>query len=224
MDYDVPEGHRATRTLHERRGRQLQAKQRPQLVDGANAGARAVAVRLVHQQHQVGQAGQMVEVAVAQHLAHALDARLPAAPHFRVDLADVEDVDAHLTQQAAAGRVALVVVVAGDHHRRVGGELGDALEDVLRRVRSEVGLQLLVDGEIGGQHEEVLHPVGQMQVADESAHQAGLADTGGQRKAQRREFALEVLQRRKLGFQRGEHRFERALALQHRGRSLQGLR
>ena len=71
-------------------------------------------------------------------------------------------------------------------------ELGDALEDVLRRVRREVGDQLVVDGQVRRQDEEVSDAVGQVQVGDEGAHQPRLADAGGQREAERRELALEV--------------------------------
>ena len=77
---------------------------------------------------------------------------------------------------------AAFVVVAGDDRRRIGGELGDALEHILRRVGREVGDQLVVDGQVGRQHEEVVDAVGQVQVADEGAHQPGLADAGGQAK------------------------------------------
>ena len=60
------------------------------------------------------------------------------------------------------------VVVAGDDGRGVGGELGDAFEHVLRRVRREVGDQLVVDGQVRRQHEEVVDAVRQVQVADEA--------------------------------------------------------
>ena len=84
----------------------------------------------------------------------------------------------------------------------VGRELGDALEDVLRRVRREVGDQLVVDRQVRRQHEEVVDAVRQMQVADERAHQPRLADAGGEREAQRRELALEVRDRRELAANR----------------------
>ena len=87
-----------------------------------------------------------------------------------------------------------------------GGELRDALEHVLRRVRREVGDQLVVDGQVRRQHEEVVDAVRQVQVADEGAHQPRLAHAGGQREAQRRKLALEVRDRGELaadGLQRG---------------------
>ena len=44
----------------------------------------------------------------------------------------------------------------------------------------------------------MLDAVGQVQVADEGAHQPRLADAGGQREAERRELALEVRDGREL--------------------------
>ena len=79
--------------LHERRGRQLQPEDRLQLVDRPHAGAGAVAVRLVHEQHEIWQPGQIVEVALADVLRQPLDAGRLAAAHLGVDLRDVEDVD-----------------------------------------------------------------------------------------------------------------------------------
>ena len=86
-----------------------------------------------------------------------LDAGRLAAADLGVDLRDVEDVDVARVDRAASSSDAApaLVVVAGDDLRRIGGELGDALEDVLRRVRREVGDQLVVDRQVRGQDEEV---------------------------------------------------------------------
>ena len=46
------------------------------------------------------------------------------------------------------------VVVAGNDLGGFLGELGDALEDILWGVRSEVGDQLVVDRQVGGEDEE----------------------------------------------------------------------
>ena len=54
------------------------------------------------------------------------------------------------------------------------------------------------------QHKEVVYLVFQMQVADESAHQAGLTDTGSQGKAEGHEVTLEVHDLRKLALQQLE--------------------
>ena len=89
-----------------------------------------------------------------------------------------------------------LVVVAGDDGRRIGGEFRDALEDVLGRVGREVGDQLVVDRQVRRQHEEVVEAVRQVQVADEGAHQPGLAHAGGQRKTERGKIALEIGHRR----------------------------
>ena len=160
VHHHVLEGHRASRGFHERGGRHLKSKQGLQFVDGPHPRAGPVAVRLVHQQHQVVQAGQVVEVAVSQHLSHALDARLLAATHLGVDLGDIEDVDAHVVRKAHRlvlnHRTGLVVVVARDDQGGLLSELGDSLEHVLGRVAREVGDQLVVDRQVRRQHKEVV--------------------------------------------------------------------
>ena len=151
----------------------------------------------------------MVEVAVAQHFLHPLDARLFAAAHLGVDLGDVEDVDAHVVSEAHRllihRRAGLVVVVAGDDQRRLLREFGDPLEHVLRRVAREVRDELVVDRQVGREHEEVVDAVRQVQVGDEGSHQPRLAHARGQREAQRRKLPLEVLQCWELCLQRGEN-------------------
>ena len=89
LEVDLPLGR-----LGERGRRQLEAEHRTQLVDGADAGARPVAVRLVHQEDEVVEVGQVVEIALADVLRQPLDAGHLATPHLAVDLRDVEDVDA----------------------------------------------------------------------------------------------------------------------------------
>ena len=101
-------------------------------------------------------------------------------------------------------RTGLVVVVARDDQGRLLRKLRDALEDVLGRVAGEIGDELVVDGQVGRQHEEVVDAVRQVQVGDERAHQPRLADASGQREAQRGELAFKVLQRREFRFQRGK--------------------
>jgi hypothetical protein len=155
-------------------------------------------MRFVHQQHQVGQARQIGEVAFADVLGQSLDARAAAAAHFGVDLGDIEDVDARTAEQRTTGRVMLIVVVASDNRGRVRCELGNPLEHILRRVRREVRDQLVVDGQIRCQHEEVVYAVRQVQVRDKRAHQPRLANAGGQGEAQRWKLALEVRDRWKL--------------------------
>ena len=80
--HHVLERHRALGGLHKRRGCQLQAQHGLQVIDGAQARRGAVAVRLVHQQHQVGQAGQVVKIALANVFRQPLDARCLAAAHL----------------------------------------------------------------------------------------------------------------------------------------------
>ena len=103
---------------------------------------------------------------------------------------------------ASCDAPAALVIVAGDDFRRIRGEFGDSLEDVLRRVRREVGDQLVVDRQVGGQHEEVLDLLGPVQIGDERAHQPRLADARGQGETERREVSLEVFTVGKLRLDR----------------------
>ena len=97
------------------------------------------------------------------------------------------------------------VVVASDHQRRFGGELRDALEHVLGRVRREIRDELVVDRQVGRQDEEIVDAVRQVQVADEGAHEPRLADAGGQGEAQRRKLALKIGDGRELAADRLQH-------------------
>ena len=92
----------------------------------------------VHQQHKIGQSREGVEIALADVLRQSLDARRFAAPNLGIDLRDVEDVDL-AAEQVVQQHAARFVGVAGDDLGGRDGELGDALEHVLRRVRGEVG-------------------------------------------------------------------------------------
>ena len=225
VHHHVFERHRPLGGFHERRGRQLQADQRLQLVNRPQPRRGPVAVRLVHQQHQVGQGGQIVKIALPDVFTQALDARRLAAAHFRRDLGNVENIDRHRRQQIAQRLGALFVVVARNDLRRIRRKFGHALEHVLGRVGREVGNQLVVNRQVRCQHKKVPNAVGLKQVADESAHQSRLAHARGQRKAQRREVAFKVLQRRELAFQRIQHRHHIgsvAVVLEHGGRCLNG--
>jgi hypothetical protein len=62
---DVRKRHRTLAGFHERCGRQLQPQDRFQLVDGPYSGAGVIAVRLIHQQHQIRKPSQVIEVALA---------------------------------------------------------------------------------------------------------------------------------------------------------------
>ncbi|OIQ65588.1 hypothetical protein GALL_528530 [mine drainage metagenome] len=140
----------------------------------------------------------MIEVAVSQHFFHPLDTWLLAASYLGVDFGDVEDVDAHVVGEAHRlilnDSASLVVVVTRDDQRGLLRKLGNALEHVFRRVAREVGNQLVVDRQVGGQHEEIVDAVRQVQVGDKRPHQTGFADASRERKAQRGKLPLEVLQ------------------------------
>jgi len=213
--------------LHKRRRRHFQTEQWFEFVDRPHSGLRPVAVRFVHQQHEVRQARQMVEIAVAQHFFHAFNTRLAAATHFGIDLGDIEDVDAHVVGEAhriiVNRRAGLVVVVAGDNQRRLLRKLGNAPEHVLWRIAGEIRNQLVVNRQVRREHEKIVDAMRQMEVSDESAHQPRFADTGRQRKAQRGKFTLEVFQRGELRLERGQYRRDIPILRQHLRRGIQCL-
>ncbi len=75
----------------------------------------------------------------------------------------------------------------------------DALEDILRSVRGEVGYQLSVDRQVRSQYEEVLDLFGSIQISDEGTHEPCFANTGSQSEAEGWKVSLKVLNGRKLG-------------------------
>ena len=107
-------------------------------------------------------------------------------------------MDRGIEEVAAADAAAVLVGVAGDDPWRLDGELGDALENVLRGVGREVGDELVVDGQVWGQDEKVPHALLLVKVGNEGSHEPRLAYPGGERKAERRKVSLEVGDRRKL--------------------------
>ena len=179
-------------------GGELQAEDGVQLVDGADARRGAVAMRLVHEEDEVRQLREPVEVALADVLGEALDAGSVAAAHLGVDLGDVEDIDAALDERVEEAPGIGFPRIAGDDIRRVGGEGADAPEDVLRGAGGEVADELVVDRQVRGEDEEVVDAVGGVEVANERAHEAGFADAGGEGEAERGEVALEILYLRVL--------------------------
>jgi len=111
---------------------------------------------------------------------------------FGVDLGDVEDVDVDglvkQRQRSLAG-----IVVAGDDPWWPVNEIADAGEDILGAARiGEVFYQLVVDGQVRGQNEEVLDTFGLIQPGDKCSHQAGFTDAGSQGKAETREIAFKL--------------------------------
>ena len=200
--------------LGEGRRRQLQPEDGLQLVDRRHPRVGPIAVRFVHEHDEVGQARQVVEVGLADVLGQALDTRRALLSrgglHVLVDLGDVEDVDVdrvfathpkqpHLDAVLGSDADPTLVGVARDDDRRSRDELRDPLKHVLGGTRREVRDQLVVDGEVRCQHEEMAAALGDVQVGDERAHQPGLADPGGEREAQGRELPLEVRHARILG-------------------------
>ena len=124
-------------------------------------------MRFIHQENKVVQPGEILEVALADVLLKALDARFRSGTHFGVDLADVEDVDVYwrvwvfesrnrwLNQPLRAHAAPAFIVVAGDDLRWLDDEVGQPLEDILWGTKCEVGNQLVVDRQVRGEHKEV---------------------------------------------------------------------
>ena len=194
----IAEGNGAGAHGLRRRG-DFQAEDRLQLVDRIVASGTTVAVRLVHQQDEIRQAGQVLEVTLADVFLQAFDARRIAPTHLRIDLRDVEDVDDRrlaAEQVGAANAPAFLVVLRVDDQRWLMREGLDAFEDVFGAARPEVFEQLLVNGQVGGQHEEVAALAGHEQVADERAHEPGLPDSGRNGEAKAREVSFEAFDRR----------------------------
>ena len=67
----------------ERRRRQFQAKQRLQFVDRLHACRGAIPVRLVHQQHEIRQAREILEVALTQYFLEPHHTGLGAATRIQ---------------------------------------------------------------------------------------------------------------------------------------------
>ncbi|MNX82778.1 hypothetical protein D3C86_1145160 [compost metagenome] len=86
----------------------------------------------------------------------------------------------------------MLIILTRDHLWHVHGEVGHAREDVLGGVGGEVRDQLVVDGQVGGEDEEVADALDPVQVGDEGPHEPGLADARRQGEAERGELPLEV--------------------------------
>lgn len=177
------------------RSGEFKPKNGVEFVEHLHAAFGTVVVAFVHDHHQVGQAGEVVEIALAQVFGHFADVGRGAALLLAVDLGDVEHVDVQVGAEQATGGV-LPVVVAGNH---VGLTFNGAADEALKDVLLSVGLgevldQLVIDGEVGRQHEEVLNAVLLVKVADESPGQAGFTNSGGEAETEGREIALEVFE------------------------------
>ena len=161
--------------FHKRRGSQLQTQQRIQFINRPHPRLRPITVRFVHQQHQIGQVSQIIEITVAQHLAHPLDTRLLAAAHFGIDFGNIENIDAHLGKEIRHADALLLIVIAGNHARRVHGKFANALEHIFRRIGRKIANQLVVNGQVRRQHKKVVDAVRQVQIGDKRPHQTGFA-------------------------------------------------
>src|SRR5713101_1344381 len=89
----VFEGAAGRASLHLRCRGQFQSQDRHELVDGPYARRGPVAMRFIHEHHQIVQLCQIIEVALANVLGQPLDARGPFSAHFGIDFGDIEHVD-----------------------------------------------------------------------------------------------------------------------------------
>ena len=170
-------------------------------------------MRLVHQQNKVVELREVLVVALADRLLQPLHTRLPARALFLVNLVNVEDVDVHVgTEQirCAPGfephAAARLVILPRDDVRRVGREFRNPAKDVFRALRREIGDELVVNGRVRCQHEEVAAALREIKIRYEGAHQSCLADAGRQREAQRRKLPLEIFDLRIDCLDRGKRR------------------
>lgn len=127
------------------------------------AGLAAIPVRLVHQQNEVGQLGQIIEIALAYILVQLLDTAA-----VLVDLIDVENVDdgGFFPKQVATPHASpLIPSIPGDEDRRYLSKFGDALKDILLGVWSEIADQLVVNRGVRGQDEEIPRTAVEIQIS-----------------------------------------------------------
>ena len=93
VEDDVVESDRTLWCFHLRGRCQLKPHDRSQFVDRLDPGRRAVSVRLIHDQDEVVEPGEVRKVALADVLRQPFDSRRFAATDLGVDLGDIEDVD-----------------------------------------------------------------------------------------------------------------------------------
>ena len=75
-------------------------------------------MRLVHDQHEIVESGEIVEIALADLLPETTDAGRAPSAHLGVYFRDVEDVDRRREQLPATGYLAFVVVAGRDDRWR----------------------------------------------------------------------------------------------------------
>ena len=121
-------------------------------------------------------------------------------------LRDVENVDVHsrLEELVLPDAYPALVVVSRDDEGRIHREIGYAAKHVLRARGAEVGDELVVDGQVRREDEEVVDAPLEVEPCDESPHEPSLADARGQGEAERGEVALEVGHLREFAPNRGK--------------------
>jgi hypothetical protein len=70
---------------------------------------------------------------------------------------------------------AAFIVVSGDDFGRIDGEIRNSLEDILGRVGREIRDELVIDGQVRSEHEEMPDAFGFKEISDERAHKTRFA-------------------------------------------------
>lgn len=150
-------------------------------------------MRFIHQQHQILETGQIIEITLADVFREPLNTWRFTASNLGVDLGDIEDIDLHRHQSIKEVSSLRLVVVSCDNVWRIGSEFGNPFKYIFGVITvTEVFNQFVVDGQIWRQNEEIVDPMGKVQVTDKCAHETSFTHTCGQSEAERGELAFKI--------------------------------
>ena len=153
-----------------------------------------ITVRFVHQNDQVIQRCQVIEIGLAQifgktpHLRHTF---FPSFLAFRVEFRDVEDVylDLIVGKQAAYR----IIVVTGNHLWFIMHKFRYTSEYILFIGRvAKVTHKFLIQCQIRSKNEEVSDAFLQIKISNARSHQPCFSDACGYRKGKRGKIPLEI--------------------------------
>ena len=169
----------------ERRGGKLQTQQRVEFVQGLGTLFRPIVVGLVHNEHQVRQAGKILIERAANELVHP-----PHVGLFLVKFVDVIDKNMDIRFKQGDGFFS-VIVVCDDLGQ--GGETAQPFEHIFGAVVvAEIFFQLLIDGGVGGDNKKIPDVVLGIQIGDKGPHQPGFAYPSSQGEGQGEKLPLEI--------------------------------
>ena len=183
-----------------------------------------VTVRFIHQDNQVGKAGEVVEVGLTKILRQPAHTGCAALAFLTVgiEFGYVEDVDLNCIPQVASVQLEVVIVVAVNDDGWLADKLRNTLEDILLVGRvAKVPLKFLVQRQVRSQHKEMFDAFLEVQISNASTHQSCLTDTGRNRECKRREVALKVLATGADGLGFGQLLIQEDLVVNTLTRSLQ---